>query len=47
MEAASTEDEKHTETGVIRQCLLADRAARKARSWTAASVISISMYVCI
>ena len=36
MEAASTEDEKHTES-VIRQCLLADSlsVARKARSWLA------------
>ena len=41
LEAASAKDGMHTESEVIRQCLLADGVARKASSWKAASVMCL------
>ena len=41
METASTEDEKHTLIEVIKQCLLADIFATRARHWMAASAVAL------
>ena len=44
---ACTEDEKHSETEVIKQCLLADRVARRSRSSIAVSAMYLQMYVSV
>ena len=44
LEVVCTEDGKHTETEVIRQCLLAEGVVRRARSLMAISMMYLCMY---
>ena len=47
LEAASTEDGKHTETEAFRQCLLADGVARKSSQELECHISDVCMCVCM